>query len=776
MAKTLPVLLLKDFVLLPHQEVKIEPGKTFSYETLKLSEKEYNGELILVSPKDILEEMPGLEDLPSIAVTAKIKKKITLPNGNIRVTFQGLKRVKISKYFASSFGENVLECNYLFLQEPSLSHANEVVLKKELTKLVKRYVKLSPNVSNDILQTIQEMDSFADFTDFIAAFLPTSLENKTYYLEETSLLKRANRLMEDLTVELKVLKLDQKINQSLQEALDKNQRDFVLREKMREIEKELGEENKKHLEIMEYTKKLNSLELPNEIRHKILTELKKYEFMAETSPDISFVRNYLELFFDLPWNEETIECEDLKLIEATLNKTHYGLKQVKTRIVEYAAMKKRNPLLQSPIICLVGPPGVGKSTIASSIAKALHRKFYKISVGGLNDSSELTGHRRTYLGSAPGRIITALQKCESKNPVILIDEVDKMVKDYKGDPASVLLDILDPNLNQNFVDSYLEEAFDLSHVLFLLTANHIENIPSELKDRLEIIELSSYSTVEKIKVARDYLLPTIHLDYHVREKEIELTDKALKHLILNYTNEAGVRDLKRRLEELHRKIILDSMKNKQNLGITLEAKDIKKYLEEEIEAKELKPIVIKAGLVNGLAVSLNGGVLLPFESAIYSGSGKVLVTGLVGNVMQESIDVVMSFIHSHLKELEVSEKSFKNKDIHIHALEGSIPKDGPSAGVAITTSIISLLTNRLVPEDIAMTGEMTLRGEIIPVGGIKEKVIGAYNRGMKRVILPELNRVDVKAIPKEVKKDLEILFVKEYKEIYQIVFKEKTKK
>jgi len=460
MAKTLPVLLLKDFVLLPHQEVKVEPGQTFSFDTLFLSEKEYNGELIIVSPKDTLEEMPGLDELPSVAVIAKIKKKMTLPNEKIRVTFVGLKRVKISKYFESK-QEGILACDYLSLHESKMSETNELVYKKELTKLLKRYVRLSPNVSNEILQNISEIETLYDFTDFIAAFLPTTLENKIYYLEETNLTKRVEHLLKDLTMELKILKLDQKINQSLQEALDKNQKDFVLREKMREISKELGEENKKLLEVEEYIKKLNALDLPNTTRHKILNEIKKYEFMAETSPEISFVRNYLELFFDLPWNEETIETEDLKMIETTLNKTHYGLKEIKSRILEYAAMKKRNPLLQSPIICLVGPPGVGKSTIAASIAKALHRKFAKISVGGLNDSSELTGHRRTYLGSAPGKIITALQKCESKNPLILIDEVDKMVKDYKGDPASVLLDILDPNLNQNFIDSYLEEPMDL---------------------------------------------------------------------------------------------------------------------------------------------------------------------------------------------------------------------------------------------------------------------------------------------------------------------------
>ncbi len=773
MARILPVLLLKDFVLLPTQEIKVEPGKTFSYETLSLSEENYDGELIVVSPKDVLEEMPGFEDLPNVAVIARVKKKIVLPNGNIRVTFLGIKRVKINRYFSFSDNEEIIACNYLSLQETKVSEADSKALQKELLKLLKKYVRLSPHVSNEILQNLIEIESLSDFTDFIAAFLPTTLENKLYYMEEVNVKMRANRLLEDLTVELKILKLDQKINQSLQQSLDKNQKEFILRERIREIQKELGEENKKTLEIEGYLQKLNALDLPQTTRNKVLNEIKKYEFMTEASPEISFVRNYLDLFFELPWNEETIETEDLKFIEKELNKTHYGLKNVKTRILEYAAMKKRNPLLQSPIICLVGPPGVGKSTIAASIAKALHRKFYKISVGGLNDSAELTGHRRTYLGSAPGKIITALQKCGSKNPVLLIDEVDKMVKDYKGDPASVLLDILDANLNQNFIDSYLEEPMDLSHVLFLLTANRIDDIPTELKDRLEIIELSSYSTLEKIKVAREYLLPIIHLDYHIREKEIEITDAALKYLILNYTNEAGVRDLKRKLEELYRKVLLNSVKKKVNLGIQLETKDVKKYLEERIDIQDMKPTVLKNGLVMGLAVTENGGVILPFESVLYAGTGLIHMTGSLGNVMQESIEVVLSYLKSNSKSLEINEKHFKNKDFHIHAMEGAIPKDGPSAGVTIATSLISLLSNRLVAQDIAMTGEMTLRGEILPVGGIKEKIIGAYNRGIKKVILPEANKLDLKQIPNSVKTSLEIILVKDYKDVYDVIFKGK---
>ncbi len=768
MAKTLPVMLLKDFTILPSQTLKVEPSTKLSLATIELSEQYYEKELIIVSPKDTLEENPEVEDLPTISVIVKIKKKIILPNNHVRITFEGGKRVKISKYFNDSKNKNLLLCNYFILQNPVFEESEVYAYQKQLNHLLKYYLENKRYHYDEEKIKNQSLD---ELTDFIASFLPLSLDKKKKYMEDNNALNRAKNLVNDFTLEIKVLDLERKIEASLQQELDEEQKKYILREKIVEIQKELGEENKKTLEVEEYKEKLSSLNISHRTKRKIQNEIEKYEFMNEQSPDISFVRNYLELFFSLPWNEETIENEDLKSIEKSLNKTHYGLKQVKTRILEYAAMKKRNPFLQAPIICLVGPPGVGKSTIASSIASALHREFYKISVGGLNDSAELTGHRRTYLGSAPGRIITALQKCNSKNPLILIDEVDKMVKDYKGDPASVLLDILDPNLNQNFIDAYLEEPFDLSHVLFFLTANRIEEIPNELKDRLEIIELSSYSTLEKISLAKEYLLPLLRLDYHVREDEIKITDEAIKDLILNYTNEAGVRELRRKLEELYRKVILNGEKTKQNLEITLEKKDIQKILEEKITIADLEPKINTCGLVKGLAVTNIGGVTLPIEAVMYDGSGKTFVTGSLGDVMKESIDVVLSFIKNNQKKFAIPSTAFKKKDIHIHALDGATLKDGPSAGVAITTCFISLLTHRQVPLDVAMTGEMSLRGEVLPVGGIKEKVIGAYNRGIKKIFLPEANKVDMKLVSKDIKKEIEIIYVKEYKEIYKSLFK-----
>ncbi|HIR75003.1 TPA: endopeptidase La [Candidatus Ventrenecus avicola] len=770
MAKTLPVMLLKKFVLLPNQEVKLELNNELSHQIIDFSEKEYMGKIVIVSPKDTLEEVPLVEDLPVIAVEASIVKRIELSPNHERITLIGNRRIKVQKYYNCPNIKEALQCDYYIPQLPKLNETDEISRKRELLKLLKQYVKTSPMIDNSILQEIQEHMSLDEITDRLAFFLPMHLEKKMSYVEEINSLKRADNLIEDFIVELQILKLDQKINVAVQKELETSQKEFVLRERIKELQKELGESGDQNKEAMQYREKLASLDIPNRTKQKIEKEIQKYELMNEMSPDMSFVRNYLETFFSLPWNDESIEATDLNYIKSTLNKSHYGLKEVKTRILEYAAMRERNPMLTSPILCLVGPPGVGKSTIASSIATSLHRTFYKISVGGLNDSAELVGHRRTYLGSSPGKIIQALQKCGSKNPVLLIDEVDKMVKDYKGDPASVLLDVLDPNLNQTFMDAYLEEPFDLSHVLFILTANYKEDIPLELRDRLEIIELSSYSTLEKLKLAKEYLLPSIYLEYHLSEEEVVFSDEALESVILNYTSEAGVRDLRRKLETILRKVIMESVKDKKNLNVIIEKKDIKKYLDETLSFRDYRPKLHTSGLVNGLAVTGVGGFVMPIESTLYDGTGKVVMTGLLGDVMKESLNVVMSYLKANAKYFQINESFFSKKDVHIHVLEGSIPKNGPSAGVAITTSLISLYTNKKVPSNIAMTGEMTLRGEILPVGGIKEKVISAYNSQIHTIYLPKANEMDVKKVPKEIRDSMHIVFVKQYKDIYHLLF------
>ncbi|MBR1818310.1 MAG: endopeptidase La [Bacilli bacterium] len=771
-SSTLPVLLIKEFVLLPNQEVKLELNNSLSYSVMELSRIQYHNQLVLVCPKDTLEELPTIDDLPEIAVIARVEKRIALEDGRERITLVGEERVKIKKFYNYKKSKDILLCDYTSPVLPKIVSTKEMALKKELIRLLKQYVKTSPNLDNSILQILSLKTSLYEMTDSIAVYLPMTIEKKLSYVSELNAYKRGEALLDDFVIELQVLKLDQTVNERLQQAMEEEQKEYVVKEKIRLLQEEIGEDDEQRKETLKYQSLLSELELPYKTKKKIESEIQKFSYMSDNSPDLSFERTYLDTFFSLPWNEERIEATDLNYVESILNKSHYGLKEIKERILEYAAMKSRNPLLASPILCLVGPPGTGKSTIAASIAKSLNRDFAKISVGGLNDSSELIGHRKTYLGSAPGKIIQALQKCGSKNPVLLIDEVDKMVKDYKGDPASILLDVLDPNLNQSYTDNYLEEPFDLSHVLFLLTANYIQDIPPELKDRLEVIEISSYTTLEKIALAKDYLLPSIYLEYHLENENIKFSDEALEYIILNYTYEAGVRDLRRKLETILRKMMLESVKKKKGITIKIEEKDVKKYLQETITFQDMKPKFISPGLVNGLAVTSIGGEVLPIESTFFTGNGKVLMTGMLGDVMKESLDVVMSFIKSHSKDFGIEEKLFVKKDVHIHMLQGSIPKNGPSAGAAITTSLISLYKNQTIPCDIAMTGEMSLRGELIAVGGIKEKVIASMNAGIKTLFLPKANEIDVKKLPKELKKAIDIVYIQEYQEIYKMIFKD----
>lgn len=769
MQNTLPVMLLKKLILLPNQEVKLELNNDLTKEVILLSGKKYDNEVLIVCPKNELEEIPDVDDLPLIGVVGKIINPIDLPNGHLRVKLLGLRRVKIEKYFSTK-NDEMLKCHYKELPKPKITEAEEIAFKRKLRSLLKRYIKVSPNISNSILNSIDEINEIGILTDMVSSFIPISFEKKISYMEETNPLKRAEDLIHDLEVELQAIKIDNKLEKTLQKELEENQREFILREKLREIEKELGCEDPKKQEVENLTKTLNELKIEEKTKEKIAYEIKKYDITPEMSPDSSIVRNYLDWILSLPWNKESKDETDLNKIKADLDRSHYGLEDLKKRIIEYVAMKKRNPEMRSPIICLVGPPGVGKTSIANSIAKSLNKEFYKISVGGLNDSTELNGHRRTYIGSSPGKIIQGLKKCETKNPLFLIDEIDKMVNDYKGDPASVLLDILDPEQNKIFIDNYIEEPFDLSHIFFILTANNEYNIPTELRDRLELIELSSYTLFEKIDIAKNHLLPIILEEHKSSGEEIKITDSILEYLIKHYTKEAGVRDLKRVLESIVRKIITENIDQK-DFKKTLTKKDITNYLGEKKYVEENVTKHMTPGLVYGLAYTQMGGVVLPLESCFYEGSGKITYTGSLGKVMQESIDVAISYIKAHYQELKVNDFYFHKKDIHIHALDGAIPKDGPSAGVTITTSLISLIRNEQLPNNIAMTGEMSLRGDILPIGGLKEKLIGAYNEKIKTVFIPKKNHSDLENVPEFIKKNMNIIEVSNYKEIYKQLFK-----
>ncbi len=773
MNQILPVMLLKGLVLLPNQEVRLELNNELSAKVVKLATKYHQGRLLVVCPRDQFEEAPEVSDLPLVSVIGKIKSKIELPNGNIRVTITGLKRVKILAYSNHQDDSELLEAQYNELILPKFEPIEESALKRKLLEVLADYIKAVPYISNSIFTIINGVEDVNKLTDIIASFVPFSVAKKIAYMEEINALYRAKNLIQDLNIELQIAELDKKIDESLKAEFETNQKEFILREKINQIRKELGEESAKDELIYSYLDKLNTLKLNEKTHKKILTEIKKFEYTNESSPELSILRNYLDLILNLPWHKYTTDESDLVKIKAHLDATHYGLEKIKDRIIEYIAVKLRNPNINSPILCFVGPPGVGKTSLGVGIAQSLQKEFYKISVGGLNDSAELNGHRRTYIGASCGKIIQAISKCESSNPLILIDEVDKMVKDYKGDPASVLLDILDYEQNKIFTDNYLEEPFDLSKVLFILTANDLNAIPEVLKDRLEIIELTSYTDYEKVDIAQQHLLPKIFSEHLITKTNIKFSEPILLTIIRHYTQEAGVRDLERKLSTIVRKIITASMiANKTKITKTITSNDLNQYLGKEHYHEEIKITNYLPGLVNGLAYTPLGGLVMPIEACLYNGKGEVEVTGMLGQVMNESIKVAISYLKAFKDNYQINDYYFDQKNLHLHFLEAAVAKDGPSAGVAIVTSLLSLLSNKTIPQDIAMTGEISLRGDVLPVGGLKEKIIGGYNNRIKTFIIPWENEKDLVDIPQNILPEIKIIPIKNYQELYDYLFKQ----
>jgi len=713
-----------------------------------------------VSPSNSLEEA-SIEDLPTVGVVAYIKNKIELSNGNLRVTLKGEKRAKVLTY--ESFSSDIIDSVVSDIVLPKFEETGEKIIIKKLKEILKEYVDSAPNISNSILKTVDDSEDLSFITDAITSFLPLNFAKKLEYMQTINSEKRAFNLIRDIKLEMKYAKLEEKIDNNVQVRLTKEQEEYYLKEKIKEIENTIGIKSSNNEEINEYYDKLNKLELTKRTFTKLKNEIEKLEKTPLNSPEYSVIRSYLDWILSLPWNNSSKENLNSKNVMSALNKSHYGLVGIKERIEDYINVKNINSEIASPIICLVGPPGVGKTTITSSIAQALNREFYKISVGGLNDSTELIGSRRTYLGALPGKIIQGLKKCNTNNPIILIDEVDKMVKDYKGDPASTLLDILDSTQNKMFVDNYIEEPFDLSKVMFILTANSLEDIPYTLYDRLEIIELSSYTVFEKVDIAKKYILPKIYEEFNLTKKLV-MKDETLIYLINNYTRESGVRNLTRVLRTLVTKVVTSKGET-----YTVNNLDLMKHLKDPmitIENKEIK----ESGIVNALAYSQSGGKTLQIECSIYNGEEKILVTGSLGDVLKESIHVATSFIK---EKNYVSNTIFYNHTIHIHLLDAATKKEGPSCGVAITTVILSKLLDIELSNKIAFTGEISLKGNILKVGGLKEKLIAAYNAGIEKVYIPEDNGIDLKDIPKQILESIEIKLVNNYDTIFTDLFKGK---
>ena len=639
-------------------------------------------------------------------------------------------------------------------------------LKRILYRKLDEYIDVSPYMSNTVLGRINDVKNISKLSDIIVAELPLEYTDILKYINMTNPMLRIKSIIEDLSKEIETVRLENQIEDNLKIRMEEEQKEYMLKEKIRLIKEELGEVDLKEEDINKIRAKMNTMSLPDNIIKRLNEEIERYSLTSPSSPEVTTIRTYIDWLLSLPWNKESKDNTDIKKIVEVLDATHFGLDSVKKRIVEYIAVKKKTNTSNSPILCLVGPPGVGKTSLASSIAKALNKDFVKVSLGGINDEAEILGHRRTYIGASPGKIIQQMKKSKSNNPLFLIDEVDKLTKDYKGDPASALLEILDKEQNSKFCDNYIEEEFDLSKVLFILTANNISAIPAPLLDRLEIIELSSYTIYEKINIAKYHLIPNLLEDYKV--KNIKFTDNAIEKIITSYTKEAGARDLYRQIDAVIRKVIIAKEKSTK---VIVDTGDIEAYLGPYKYNNSMNDENNKTGIVNGLAYTPYGGTILKVTCTLYPGKGNITLTGALGDVIKESIYIALSYIKANSVMFKIDYKIFEEVDFHFHLEEGGIPKDGPSAGITIVTSILSLLKNKIISNKVSMTGEITLRGKVLPVGGLKEKLISAVTNGIDTVYLPLESSKELSSLPSEVKDRLNIILVEDYEDIYKSLFK-----
>ena len=769
MVKTnLPVIILKGAVILPYCEFRLDLNNPIDKHILELSEKNHDSHLLIVSPSNPLEESIEIPDLPKLGVVVKVTMKMAIGK-NIRIIVQGLNRVNVLSYEDYKNETNILSASITSTTQFAMSPMDETALIRKIQKRVEAYINKVPNASNSILSEISNVNSISKVSDITANYLPIDFERRLEYLNTINPYKRVIMLFEDIKTEEEIMELDKKIDVKLKKVLDDSQKEFILREKIKLIREELGDVNSKENDALMLKEKVDKLDCKDSIKNKIYNEIKKYELMNSNSPEVGVVRNYIDLMLSLPWNNKDKENDDLKVAREILDRTHYGLKKIKDRIIEYLAVKKLSNNETSPIICLVGPPGVGKTTLAKSIAEATNRKFVKISVGGVSDEAMIMGHRRTYIGSNPGKIITAIKKANVNNPVFLIDEVDKMTRDLKGDPASALLEVLDKEQNKTFVDSYVEEEFDLSNVMFILTANYIENIPIELRDRLEIIELSSYTDFEKLDIAKDYLIKKNLEECGLTNTSISFSDNSLLSIIRNYTREAGVRELDRTIASILRKIATNIVEGSSKKKYIINEKNITNYLG-AYKYNDNLVLENSIGTFNALAFTSFGGETLKVEVTYYKGDGKIILTGQLGDVMRESCEIALSYIKANCNSFGIDYEELSNSNIHIHALDGAVKKDGPSAGIAITTAIISAFKKKKVANNIGATGEISLNGNILPIGGLKEKSIGAKKGNIDTIIIPAANKKDLEEIEDEIKNGINYIEVSNYMDAYKILF------
>ncbi|CBA66317.1 ATP-dependent protease La [Clostridioides difficile R20291] len=764
----LPLIPLRGLAIFPYMILNFDIGREISLKAL--DQAMMDEELIfLTSQKEAEVDEPGEEDFYHVGTICKVKQMIKLPGDTVRVLVEGVSRGRVKKieqedgYFRAVIEEIVFNSD-------NLDSETEVEIEafvRNVFDAFEEYINIGNRVSPEILISLADIEDVDRFIDTIAANIYLKSSQKQEILEEFDIRKRLELIYSILLEEIDILKIEKKITLRVKKQMNKVQKEYYLREQLKAIQKELGEEEDINSEADEYREKLKKIKAPKTTKEKIEKEIDKFSKISSMSPDVSVSRNYLDTIFSLPWNKETKDKLDITKAKDILDEDHYGLEKVKERILEYLAIRTLAKSLKGPIICLVGPPGTGKTSIVKSIARALNRKFVRISLGGVRDEAEIRGHRRTYVGSIPGRIINGVKEAQTKNPVFLFDEIDKMAADYKGDPASAMLEVLDPEQNKDFVDHYLEIPFDLSKILFVTTANSLGNIPRPLLDRMEVIEVSGYIEEEKLNIARKYLLPKQIKEHALKENFIKIDDETLRSIINHYTREAGVRTLERTIGKICRKVAKKYVEDPTLEEVVINKSDLETYLGKDMFKYQLAEVNPQIGLVNGLAWTAVGGVTLEVEVNVLKGKGEIVLTGKLGDVMKESAKTGISYIRSIVDKFDIDPEFYKTNDIHIHIPEGAVPKDGPSAGITMALAVISALTKRPVPGNIAMTGEITLRGRVLAVGGVKEKLLAAHRAGITKVLIPKECEADLDEIPENVKEKMEFVLVEHMDEVLE---------
>ncbi|GAE34921.1 endopeptidase La [Halalkalibacter akibai] len=759
--RQIPLLPLRGLLVFPSMVLHLDVGRPKSVQALE-QVMETDHQILLATQKEISIDDPTEEEIYHVGTLAKVKNLLKLPNGTVRIHVEGLQRARINEFVQL---EEYLQVDAEMIeQEDAFLTTENQALMRNLMTMFEQYTKVSKKISAETLASARDIAEPGHFADVVAANLPLKLAQKQELLEISSVKDRLVKLIEILNNEQEVLGLEKKIGQRVKKSMEKTQKEYYLREQMKAIQKELGDKEGRSGEVTTLREKIEQSDMPDSIKEKALKELDRYEKMPANSAESSVLRNYLDWLIQLPWSFETEDQLDVIRAEEILNEDHYGLEKVKERVLEYLAVQQLTRELKGPILCLAGPPGVGKTSLARSIARSLNRKFVRISLGGVRDEAEIRGHRRTYVGAMPGRIIQGMKKSGSINPVFLLDEIDKMAHDFRGDPSAALLEVLDPEQNNTFSDHFIEEPYDLSKVMFVTTANNIGTIPGPLLDRMEIISIAGYTEEEKIQIAKNYLVPKQMKDHGLTKGMLQVKDDALQKVVRYYTREAGVRNLERQMATLCRKAAKMIVSNEKK-KVILTAKTVEEMLGKPRFRYGLAEIEDQVGAATGLAYTTVGGDTLSIEVSVAPGKGKLTLTGKLGDVMKESAQAAFSYIRSRSEELNIDPAFNEKLDIHIHVPEGATPKDGPSAGITMATALVSALTGRKVKKEVGMTGEITLRGRVLPIGGLKEKSMSAHRAGLTTIIMPKDNEKDLEDVPESVRNDLTFIPVSHLDEV-----------